>query len=106
MEQLLRRFRSRETGSALTEYALIIAAVALGLVAVLAAFRNSVGDLTNRTAVTISHQSGSGYGSGGGAGRSPGGSSPVHESPTPPDSSGGDSTATASAFRAFVTGRR
>lgn len=91
MGQLVRRFRSSETGSALTEYALIIAAVALGLLAALGGFRNQVGDLTNRTAVTISKQSSKGYGSGGGA--RPAGVTPSPEAPTEPDSSGADPSA-------------
>jgi Flp pilus assembly pilin Flp len=93
MGQLVRRFRSCETGSALTEYGLIIAAVALGLIALLAGFRNAVGDLTNRTSVTISHQTsrGSGYGRGGGV-------RPVGGKPAPdaaPEPEGGDSTGAA-----------
>ena len=93
MGQLIRRFRSCETGSALTEYGLIIAAVALGLVAVLIGFRDAVGNLTNQTSVTISHQSGRGYGSGGGGGGDHGGggsSSPE----TPPEPEDGDSSST------------
>ena len=93
MGQLVRRFRSCETGSALTEYGLIIAAVALGLIALLAGFRNAVGDLTNRTSVTISHQTsrGAGYGRGGGV-------RPVGGKPAPdaaPEPEGGDSTGAA-----------
>ena len=43
MGALLRRLRSCETGSALTEYTLMIAVLVLGLVAALGVFRNSVG---------------------------------------------------------------
>ena len=56
MGQLVRRFRSCEAGSALAEYGLIIAAVALGLSGGRAGFRDAVGDLTNQTSVTISHK--------------------------------------------------
>jgi Flp pilus assembly pilin Flp len=107
MGALLRRLRSCETGSALTEYSLIIAVLALGLVAALGVFRNSVGTMTNRTSGTISGQSGrygsggpgsggfgsGGYGSGGGAG---GGTvTQVDPEPTEPDPGAGDSTAVA-----------
>jgi Flp pilus assembly pilin Flp len=97
MGQLVRRFRSCETGSALTEYGLIIAAVALGLFAVLTGFREAVGDLTNRTAVTISHQSSQGYGSGGGGGVGlpPSGGKPTSEAPPEPEPSDPDSTSAA-----------
>jgi Flp pilus assembly pilin Flp len=91
MGQLARRLRSSETGSALIEYGLIIAVVAIGLVAMLTRFGNAFGDLTNRTAVTISHQSSRGYG--GGVAAPPVGVTPVPVVPTQPDSSGGDSTA-------------
>jgi Flp pilus assembly pilin Flp len=102
MGQLVRRFWSCETGSALTEYGLIIAVVALGLIASLAVFRNAVGNLTNRTAVTISRQSSQGYGSGGGIGVGipPAGVTPVDAAPAEPDSTAGDSTAVAAASRA------
>lgn len=87
MEQLVRRLRSCETGSALVEYGLIIAVVALGLFAVLVGFRDAVGNLTNQTSVTISKQSGGGYGSGGGGGgvRRGGGGKPSPDSPPQPE---------------------
>jgi hypothetical protein len=74
------------------EYGLIIAVVALGLFAVLGKFGNSVGDLTKRTAVSISTKSSRGFGSGGGVGKSPKTESPA-PAPAPPDSSSGDSSA-------------
>jgi Flp pilus assembly pilin Flp len=104
MGQLVRRFRSCEAGSALTEYGLIIAAVALGLFAVLVGFRDSVGNLTHQTSVTISKQSGGGYGRGGGGGRHGGGgdeSSP--ESPPAPEDGDSSSSATGSAATAAGT---
>ena len=94
MGQLVRRLRSCETGSALTEYALMIALVGLGLVAALGVFRNAVGGVTTRASGTISRQSGQTYGShGGGALR--GVIIPVEAEPARPDSSGGDSTVVA-----------
>lgn len=95
MGQLVRRFCSCETGSALTEYGLVIALVALGLTAVLAGFRNAVGDLTNRTSTTIAQQASPGYGSGGGVGVPPVSATPVHKAPTEPDSTSSDSVAVA-----------
>ena len=96
MKQLVRRFRSCETGSALTEYGLLIAVVALGLIALLSAFRNKVGDLTNRTSVTITRQSshGFGYGRGGGG---PIGGKPAPDTPSDPEPepNEGDSTGVA-----------
>jgi Flp pilus assembly pilin Flp len=91
MGQLVRRFRSCESGSALVEYGLIIAVVALGLFAVLVGFRDAVGNLTNQTSVTITKHSGGGYGRGGGGGMGQGGggkSSP--DSPAEPED--GDSS--------------
>jgi Flp pilus assembly pilin Flp len=95
MRQLLRRFRSCETGSALTEYTLMIAVLVLGLVAALGVFRNSVGNMTNRTSGTISRQSSQHYGSGGGAGPRGGAVTPADPDPTEPDPGEGDSTAVA-----------
>ena len=94
MGQLVRRLRSCETGSALTEYALMIALVGLGLVAALGVFRNAVGGVTTRASGTISRQSGHAYGSHGG-GTPRGVIIPVEAAPAQPDSSGGDSTAVA-----------
>lgn len=92
MGQLVRRLRSCEAGSALTEYGLIIAVLALGLVAALGVFRNAIGGTASRTSGTISRQSGQSYGHRGG-GISRGVIIPVEAAaPARPDSSGGDST--------------
>ena len=103
MGQLVRRFRSCEAGSALTEYALIIAAVALGLFAVLVGFRDAVGNLTNQTSVTISKHSGGGYGRGGGSVR-PVGGEPSPEAPPAPED--GDSSSSATGSGATAAGAR
>jgi Flp pilus assembly pilin Flp len=95
MGQLVRRLRSCETGSALTEYGLLIAVVALGLIALLAGFRNAVGDLTNRTSVRISHQSSRGFGYGRGGTARPDGGKNVPDSPPEPEADPGDSTGVA-----------
>ena len=95
MGQLVRRFRSCEAGSALTEYGLIVAAVALGLVALLTGFRNAVGNVTTRTSVAISDKSGRGFGHGGGGGVRPVGGQPAPETPPEPEPEGGDSTGVA-----------
>jgi len=99
MGKLVRRFWSCETGSALTEYGVIIAFVALGLTAMLTTFRNSVGDLANRTAVTISDQSSQGYGAGSDVGVPPPSITPVEADPAAPDSSGSDSTGAAAGLQ-------
>src|SRR5262245_59077138 len=94
MGQLVRRFRSCESGSALVEYGLIIAVVALGLFAVLVGFRDAVGNLTNQTSVTISKQSGGGYGRGGGGGigRGGGGGGGKSSPDSPAEPEDGDSS--------------
>jgi Flp pilus assembly pilin Flp len=82
VRQLIRRLRTCESGSAIVEYGLLIAVIALALVGVLSLFRNSVGELTNRTAVSVSEQTGSGYATGGTGG---GGSSGNHARPATPE---------------------
>jgi Flp pilus assembly pilin Flp len=98
MGQLVRRFRSCEAGSGLTEYGLIIAAVALGLIALLAGFRNAVGDVTTRTSVSISHKSNRGFGYGRSGGVRPVGGQPAPETPPEPEPEEGDSTGVAVGF--------
>jgi Flp pilus assembly pilin Flp len=94
MGQLVRRFRSCEAGSALTEYGLIVAAVALGLIALLSGFRNAIGDVTTRTSVSISNKSNRGFGYGRSGGVRPVGGQPAPETPPEPEPEpeDGDST--------------
>ena len=94
MEQLFRRFRSCQAGSALTEYGLIIAALVIGLIALLGVFRNAVGDVTTRTATSISHKSSRGFRYNGGGARPVGGQH-APETPPEPDPQDGDSTGVA-----------
>ena len=103
MVQLVRQSRSHK-GSALTEYGLIVAAVGLGLVAVLVGFRNSVGNVTHRTSVTISQQSGGGYGRRGGGVRPRGGEDRPPESPPEPED--GDSASSSVGSGATAAGVR
>ena len=108
MRHLFRRLRTCEAGAGLVEYALLIAVVALGLVGALRLFRNTVGGVTNRTAVSVSRQAGGRYGAGGSVGWAPGGSA-AHEPPTAdPDSSSAQpegssaSGGAATAFRSAI----
>jgi pilus assembly protein Flp/PilA len=53
MQALWRTFAKDESGQGLVEYALIIALVAVGLVAILLVLRNSVGRVFNNAATTL-----------------------------------------------------
>ena len=89
VRQLIRRFCSCERGAGLVEYGLILGILALGVIGVMHVFRRAVGDMTNRTAVTISKQSATGYAAGSAlGGASSGAGSPVSPEPPapPPDS--------------------
>ena len=44
MKELLKSFWTDESGQGLTEYALIIALVAIGLIAIILLFRNAIGN--------------------------------------------------------------
>jgi Flp pilus assembly pilin Flp len=110
MRELFRRIRTCETGAGLVEYGLLLAVVALGLVGVLRLFRNSVGGLTNRAAVSVSTQTGGSYGVGGGGGGAPSGGHAAQRPATPdPDSSSAETDtpadaggATAGSFRLTI----
>lgn len=50
MKAVLSKFMKDESGQGLVEYALIIALVAIGLIAILVVFRNSIGRVFQRSA--------------------------------------------------------
>jgi len=88
VRQLIRRFRTCEAGAGAIEYALLIAVLAIGLMGILALFRNAVGGLTNRTTVGVSAQAAGGYGMRmAGGGGSSGGTVGLRPAPAEPDSS-------------------
>jgi pilus assembly protein Flp/PilA len=51
--QQLKRFWSDESGQGMVEYALIVALVAIGLIAVFLFLRNSTGDVLNTAADSL-----------------------------------------------------
>ena len=53
MHSLWQDFLSDESGQGLVEYALIIALVAVGLIAILLVLRNSIGDVFNNTSEAL-----------------------------------------------------
>ena len=55
MKQLWQRFWSDESGQGLVEYALIIALVAVGLIAILLVLRNSIGNVFNNAATQLNN---------------------------------------------------
>ena len=88
MRHLIRRFRTCESGAGAVEYALLIALLGVGLAGVLAIFRNAVGGVTNRTAVSVSTQVSGGYGTGRSVGGGVIGGIVAHQpAPADPDSS-------------------
>ena len=59
---MLNRFWKDESGQGLVEYALIIALVAIGLIAILTLLRNRAGDVFQRSSNELKNASqGSGY---------------------------------------------
>ena len=48
MKDLLKRFWEDESGQGLTEYALVLALISIGLIAVLIVFRDSIGRVFDR----------------------------------------------------------
>ena len=55
MKALWQALWSDESGQGLVEYALIIALVAVGLIAILLILRNSIGDVFNNAAATLNN---------------------------------------------------
>jgi pilus assembly protein Flp/PilA len=61
MKSLWLAFSSDESGQGLVEYALIIALVAVGLIAILLVLRNSVGNVFNNAAEQLNNAPTSAY---------------------------------------------
>jgi pilus assembly protein Flp/PilA len=61
MTALLRGFGADESGQGLVEYALIIALVAIGLIAILTLFRNAIGNVFNATRNQLNNAPGASY---------------------------------------------
>jgi pilus assembly protein Flp/PilA len=61
MKSLWQAFWSDESGQGLVEYALIIALVAVGLIAILLVLRNSVGNVFNNAAEQLNNAPTSAY---------------------------------------------
>ena len=55
MQSVAQAFWSDETGQGLVEYALIIALVAVGLIAILLVLRNSIGNVFNNAATQLNN---------------------------------------------------
>jgi pilus assembly protein Flp/PilA len=61
MTKIFKNFWSDESGQGLTEYALIIALVAIGLIVILVLFRNAIGNVFNSSRNTLNNAPGSSY---------------------------------------------
>jgi Flp pilus assembly pilin Flp len=61
MNSLWQTFWSDETGQGLVEYALIIALVGVGLIAILLVLRNSIGNVFNNAAEQLNNAPTSAY---------------------------------------------
>ncbi len=105
MRQLIRRLRACDSGAGTVEYAFLMAIIALGLIGILALFRNAVGNATGRATVSVSRQAAGGYGvKGAGGGGSGGGAiaqgpttgAPDNPSPEPDSSAASGGTDVAS----------
>jgi Flp pilus assembly pilin Flp len=53
MSSLFGRFWSEDTGQGLTEYALILALVSVGLIAIMVVFRDAIGGIFQRIAQVL-----------------------------------------------------
>lgn len=61
MRQMLKRLWSDESGQGMVEYALIVALVAIGLIAVFLYLRNSTGKVLDTAADSLSKQPTNGF---------------------------------------------
>jgi pilus assembly protein Flp/PilA len=61
MTSLWQAFWSDESGQGLVEYALIIALVAVGLIAILLVLRNSIGNVFNNAATQLNNAPAAAY---------------------------------------------
>jgi pilus assembly protein Flp/PilA len=65
MKDLMQRFWNDETGQGLTEYALVLALVSVGLIAVLVLFRDAIGKVFDRVVEVLQGAPEGGYTPGG-----------------------------------------
>ncbi len=65
MQALFARFWSEDSGQGLTEYALILALVSIGLIAVLVVFRDAIGGIFDRIAQVLQGAPSEGFTPGG-----------------------------------------
>jgi Flp pilus assembly pilin Flp len=63
MLSLFGRFWSEDTGQGLTEYALILALVSVGLIAIMVVFRDAIGGIFSRIAQVLDAAPNQQYGS-------------------------------------------
>jgi pilus assembly protein Flp/PilA len=61
MKAVLGRFMREESGQGMVEYALIVALVAIGLIAILTIFRNEIGALFNTSRNRLNNVNNSSY---------------------------------------------
>ena len=61
MRALVNSFMADESGQGLVEFALIIALVAIGLIAILVLFRNAIGNVFNTSKNTLDNAPGASY---------------------------------------------
>jgi pilus assembly protein Flp/PilA len=61
MKELWSRFTQDESGQGLVEYVLIIALVAIGLIAIMLFFRNSIGNVFRTIADTLNNAPSAGF---------------------------------------------
>ena len=61
MQSTLAKFWSDESGQGLTEYALILALVSVGLIAVMVVFRDAIGGIFDRIAQVLEQAPNEGY---------------------------------------------